>query len=127
MRGSMICAALVAVAAPMFVGAPAAQAGKDLFVAPERGIDFPKGMRKWDDKRRGACEGEQSLCGDPYAYRYIKRAWYPYHSSRYWVSAEEMRYRYRYEFTGPKYTFHPAWGASDGHRSHDSHDGKPIK
>lgn len=91
--------------------APAQAFGPDPFVAPEGGkLDKPKGQRIWSDRHRGACEGKSAMCGDPYAYRYIRRPWYPYYNSGYWVPAAEMRYRYRYQFAGPKYRYHPAWG-----------------
>lgn len=56
---------------------------------------------------------------DPYAYRYRKVGYYPYHASRYWVHADVMRSRYRYDFHGPKFRYHPAWGASRHHAHHE--------
>jgi hypothetical protein len=51
------------------------------------------------------------------AYRYDPRSWYyrqpgyyPYYASSYWVPRAEMRYRYRYQYYGPKYRYYPAWG-----------------
>ena len=53
----------------------------------------------------------------PRAYRYDPRSWYykqpgyyPYYSSGYWVPREEMRYRYRGQYYGPKYHYYPTWG-----------------
>jgi hypothetical protein len=52
-------------------------------------------------------------------YRYDPRSWYygqprrphyPDYGSPYWVPREQMRYRYRYLYYGPKYRYHPAWG-----------------
>jgi hypothetical protein len=64
--------------------------------------------------------------GDPYAYRYAPRAYYPYHASPYWVPAEQMRNRYRYTYTGPKYRYHAPWGA--GRSAHaPAVDAKPTK
>src|SRR5262245_45417122 len=56
--------------------------------------------------------------GAPRAYRYDPYSWcyqqpgryYPYYGSGYWVPRAEMRYRYRYEYRGPLYTYYPAWG-----------------
>jgi hypothetical protein len=52
-------------------------------------------------------------------YRYDPRSWYygqprhpsyPDYGSPYWVPREQMRYRYRYLYYGPKYRYYPAWG-----------------
>lgn len=59
---------------------------------------------------------------DPYSYRYARRAYYPYYGSRYWVAAEQMRYRYRYHWTGPKYVYQPSWGRP----RHDVVSTKPV-
>lgn len=60
--------------------------------------------------------------GDPYAYRYARRAYYPYHGSRYWVDAEQMRYRYRYDWQGPKFVYNPSWGRPKAeHVRHEPH------
>src|SRR5262245_28349158 len=55
--------------------------------------------------------------GEPRAYRYDPRSWcykergyYRYYGSGYWVPRADMRYRYRYEYRGPLYTYNPAWG-----------------
>lgn len=48
--------------------------------------------------------------GDPYAWRYKRRGYYPYYTSGYWVPAKEMKYRYRYTYYGPKYRYYPAQG-----------------
>ncbi len=48
---------------------------------------------------------------DPYSWNYSPRGYYPYYASQYWVPAEQMRYRYRYKFTGQKFKYHAAWGA----------------
>jgi hypothetical protein len=50
---------------------------------------------------------------DPYAWRHVQPGYYPYYGSRYWVPAEQMRYRYRYTYEGPRYRYYPAWGYSD--------------
>src|SRR5262245_14425262 len=66
------------------------------------------------------------------AYRYDSRSWYyrqkgyyPYYASSYWVPREQMRYRYRYQYYGPKYRYFPAWGypRPDYNGSGDSHWG----
>jgi hypothetical protein len=46
--------------------------------------------------------------GDPYAYRYEARDYYPYYGSQHWRPAREMLYRYRYRLELPPYA--PAWG-----------------
>lgn len=47
--------------------------------------------------------------GDPYAYRYEPRGYYPYYGSSYWRPAGEMLlYRDRYRHELPRY--YPAWG-----------------
>lgn len=123
--------ALLAVAAPvMAVSQPAEAFKRDPFVAPEGGLDHAKGQRIWNDRMRGACQGKSSMCGDPYAYRYIQRAWYPDNTSRYWVPASDMRYRYRYTFSGPKYRYYPAWGFNREKGAEDvvvDRHGHPVK
>lgn len=52
---------------------------------------------------------------DPYGYRYVRRGYYPYYGSQYWVPAEQMRYRYRYTYEGPKYRYQPSWGMKRAH------------
>ena len=121
--------AMVAVGAVLaaFMPDPAAAFGSDPFVAPE-GRDLPLGARR--RVSRGDCEGENTMCDDPYAYRYKRRAWYPGYNSGYWVPAADMRNRYRYSYTGPKYRYHPAWGQDrdlgDVSSSHHGH-AAPLK
>ena len=100
--------------------------GSDPFVAPE-GRDLPLGARVRGP--RGDCTQQSTMCDDPYAYRYIRRAWYPGYNSGYWVPAAEMRNRYHYSYTGPKYRYHPAWGVDrDGHpQAVNDHDAAPMK
>ena len=117
-----VAAALACVATPE----PATAFGSDPLVAPE-GRDFAIGARK--RVGRGECEGESTMCDDAYAYRYVRRPWYPGYNSGYWVPADEMRNRYRYSYTGPKYRYHPAWGVDrdgQGHADIDR-DAKPMK
>ncbi len=100
--------------------------GSDPFVAPE-GRDIPLGARR--RVSRGECAGESTMCDDAYGYRYVRRAWYPGYNTGYWVPADEMRHRYRYAYTGPKYRYHPAWGVDKeghGHAAVD-HSGRPLK
>ena len=66
------------------------------------------------------------MCDDPYAYRYVRRSWYPGYNSGYWVPAEDMKNRYRYSYTGPKYRYHPAWGRDKDLGDH-AHDTAPLK
>lgn len=56
--------------------------------------------------------------GDPYAYRYVRRGYYPYAASQYWVPADHMRNRYRYHYEGPKYVYQPSWGRPVHPRAH---------
>jgi hypothetical protein len=64
---------------------------------------------------------EPPVGGRARMYRYDPRSWcyrrtqrrerdYPYYGSGYWVPRAEMRYRYRYVYRGPHYTYYPAWG-----------------
>jgi hypothetical protein len=60
---------------------------------------------------------EPPVRGRPRVHRYDPRSWYynqpryyPYYGSGYWVSRAEMRYRYRYQYVGPRYKYYPAWG-----------------
>jgi hypothetical protein len=47
--------------------------------------------------------------GDPYAYQFERRGYYPYYGSQYWRPAGEMLlYRDRYRHELPRY--YPAWG-----------------
>ena len=127
MRSSSILAMAAVIAALGALAPEPVQAfGSDPFVAPE-GRDLPLGARRL--RSRGDCEGESAMCGDPYAYKYIRRAWYPGYNTGYWVPAEKMENRYRYSYTGPKYRYHPAWGVDkDKHHAHGHHhDGAPMK
>ena len=66
--------------------------------------------------------------GDPYAYRYVRRGYYPYTGSHYWVPAEQMRYRYRTSYHGPKFRYHASWGLGKAHHPrHVGHDYRPTK
>jgi hypothetical protein len=47
---------------------------------------------------------------DPRSWCYKPRGYYGYYGSGYWVPRAEMRYRYRYQYRGPLYTYYPAWG-----------------
>ena len=60
---------------------------------------------------------EPPVRGRPRVHRYDPRSWYyrqpryyPYYGSGYWVPRAEMRYRYRYQYVGPQYSYFPAWG-----------------
>ena len=117
---TLLASAAVIASLGALVPAPVQAFGSEPFVAPE-GRDLPLGARRWVG--RGECTGQSTMCDDPYAYRYVRRAWYPYYNSGYWVPAEQMRNRYRYSYTGPKYRYHPAWGydKDEHHDGHDSH------
>ncbi len=47
---------------------------------------------------------------DPRSWYYRQRRHYPHYGSSYWVPRSDMRYRYRYQYYGPKYGYYPAWG-----------------
>jgi len=47
---------------------------------------------------------------DPRSWCYKPRGYYPYYGSGYWVPRADMRYRYRYVYRGPLYSYYPAWG-----------------
>ena len=123
---SLLAAAAVVSTLGVLTPAPVQAFGSDPFVAPE-GRDLPLGARRRGD--RGECTGQNTMCDDPYAYRYVRRAWYPAYNSGYWVPAEQMRNRYRYSYTGPKYRYHPAWGIDREGREHpiNDHDAAPLK
>ena len=105
---------------------PAKAFGSDPFATPE-GWDLPLGARR--RAGRSECTGESTMCDDAYGYRYVRRPWYPGYNTGYWVPADEMRNRYRYSYTGPKYRYHPAWGADKDGGGHADivRDGKPLK
>ena len=123
---SLLAAAAVVSTLGVLSPAPVQAFGSDPFVASE-GRDLPLGARRRAD--RGECTGENTMCDDPYAYRYVRRAWYPATNSGYWVPAEQMRNRYRYSYTGPKYRYHPAWGIDREGREHqvNDHGAAPLK
>ena len=125
MRLSSVLAA-AAVLSVFSAFAPEAKAfGSDAFVTPE-GRDLPLGARRRGS--RGDCEGESTMCDDPYAYKYKRRAWYPGYNSHYWVPADEMKNRYRYSFSGQKFRYYPAWGIDKAtHHKDAHHDGVPLK
>ena len=125
---SLITLAVLGASLTSIMPAPVQAFGSEPFVAPE-GRDFPLGARRWVG--RGDCAGQSTMCDDPYAYQYKRRAWYPGYNSGYWVPAAEMKNRYRYSYTGPKYRYHPAWGRDkDLHHHHVEHhkrDAVPLK
>jgi hypothetical protein len=54
--------------------------------------------------------------GDPYAYRYEPRGYYPYYNSGYWKPAHVLRARGRRHYVHPPY--YAAWGYPDRHYHH---------
>ncbi len=122
---SLIATVAVVASLGAAMPAPAQAFGSDPFVAPE-GRDLPLGARRWVG--RGDCAGQSTMCDDPYAYRYVRRAWYPGYNTGYWVPAEDMRNRYRYSYTGPKYRYHPAWGIDKDLQTREhGYDHAPLK
>ena len=65
--------------------------------------------------------------GDPYAYRYARRAYYPSYGSQYWVPAAQMRNRYRYHWSGPHYVYQPSWGRPRADHVHVERHREPVK
>jgi hypothetical protein len=65
--------------------------------------------------------------GDPYAYRYARRAYYPYTGSHYWVASEQMHNRYRYHWSGPKYEYQPSWGRAPVAHHHHAERHAPVR
>jgi hypothetical protein len=122
---SMLAAAGLALALGMSATEPAGAFGTDPTVAPE-GYGLDRVIHHFVYKPRYHHVYHSATHGDPYAYRYVRRAWYPYHASHYWVDAEHMRYRYRYNYTGPKYRYQPSWGRPKDD-DHGGHGGKPAK
>jgi hypothetical protein len=104
----------------LIVVSPAAQAFHypKAPVAPE-GYHAPRTVHHWVYKPRYHHVYHVSHSADPYAYRYSPRGYYPYYASRYWVPAHQMKSRYRYSYSGPKYTYYPAWGLKK--HSHKAH------
>ena len=62
---------------------------------------------------------------DPRSWYYRRPGYYPFYASTYWVPRAEMRYRYRYQYLGPRYRYYPAWGypRPDYNGGGDSHWG----
>jgi len=120
MKPVFVAAALASAAFSM-PAAPAAAWG-DLSVAPERPqVIHHRAYRPY-------YRHVHHFGGDPYAYRYVRRPWYPSYNSTYWVPAEAMRYRYRYTYDGPKYRYYPAWGYPKyRHRGTCGYDCRPTK
>jgi hypothetical protein len=121
MRLKSIVAALAAgMLNAVVLASPAAAWGWDPSVAPEGHDTIIHRVYKprYTHVYHGAAKG------DPYAYRYARRAYYPYYASHYWGPAENMRYRYRTNYHLPKYV--PAWGAGH-HHDHGHSDGRPLK
>lgn len=59
---------------------------------------------------------DRAAHGDPYAYRYEPRGYYPYYNSRYWKPAHVMRKKRRkYHKQAPYYQ---AWGYPKRHYNH---------
>ena len=126
---SILISAAVLATLGSFAPAPVQAFGSDPFVTPE-GWDLPLGARRRGD--RGECYQQSTMCDDPYAYRDKRRAWYPGYNSGYWVRAEDMRNRYRYSYTGPKYRYFQAWGADrpdllSGRHDDRHRDAAPLK
>jgi hypothetical protein len=125
---SMLAALALGVLGAVGQTAPAAAWGWDPSVAPE-GYDHPRVIRHYVYRPRYQHVYHSGNQGDPYAYRYAKRAYYPYSASHYWAPAEMMRNRYRYSYDGPKYRYQPSWGKPVEHHSQAGHPApsRPVK
>lgn len=97
MRAHTLFAVAMAIVVLMGVAATPAAAG---------GRENPNGYGLYSpaDAKR------QAYRYDPRSWYYRQPAYYPYYASSYWVPRSEMRYRYRYQYYGPKYRYYPAWG-----------------
>jgi hypothetical protein len=74
---------------------------------PTSGAAAAGGDRHGGDRVRTVTDG--TYRGDPYAYRYEPRGYYPYYGSPYWRPARDLLlYRDRYRHELPRY--YPAWG-----------------
>lgn len=118
MRAKPFLIAAAMTVAAFFMPAAPASAFDDIGVAPER----PEVINH--RVYRPSYRHVYHYGGDPYAYRYVRRPWYPSYTSPYWVPAAEMRYRYRYTYDGPKYQYHPSWGMRRGQKTVS---GYPVK
>jgi hypothetical protein len=115
MRKVVMLLALVAgIAVSMTLSAPASAWGWDPTRAPEQPL-HERVINHTIYKPHYRHVYHIAPQGDPYAYRYAPRAYYPYYASGYWVPADHMRNRYRYQYHGPKYRYQPSWGAKRGH------------
>ena len=118
----VLAAATLSLAAGVSLTAPAA-AG-DLMVKAPDGYAQDRTVNHWVyyPKYHHVYHVADRNEADPYAWTYSPRGYYPDYASRYWVPAEQMRYRYRYRFTGPKFKYHPAWGAAKPGAAQDQAD-----
>jgi hypothetical protein len=126
MSGLSKLSAVVAAAMGLLSVVTSANAGWDPTRAPEQPA-YERFINHYIYKPRYVHVYHTAPHGDPYAYRYARRAYYPYYGSRYWVGAEQMRYRYRYNFTGPKYEYQPSWGKPKGEHHHTVRHHEPSK
>lgn len=93
-----LAAALAALA--LLSGAPA-QAG---------GRENPDGLGIYSPAEPPTRDHPRLYRYDPRSWYYRQRGYYPYYSSHYWVPRADMRYRYRYQYYGPRYHYYPTWG-----------------
>jgi hypothetical protein len=98
----------------------------DHALAPEGYGDNRRVVRHWVYRPHYRHVYHVASAGDPFAYRYAPRAYYPAYGSGYWVPAAEMRYRYRYSYAGPKYRYHPSWGEDHPVKA-PVRDARPVK
>jgi hypothetical protein len=73
-------------------------------------LDNRDGCGMYSPEVSGGRRGPKVWRYDPRSWCYKPRGYYGYYGSGYWVPRAEMRYRNRYEYRGPTYTYYPAWG-----------------
>ena len=111
---NILASAVLAAGFSLQAAAPAAAFGWD---RPPAGWGHEQVVRHWVYYPRYHHIHSVHSTTDPYAYRYSPRHYYPNYGSHYWVNPRHMRHPYRYQYTGPRYRYYPAWG----YRAHRHH------
>jgi hypothetical protein len=124
-RDTMLAAVAAGLLGAVGLTGPASAWGWDPTRAPEQPL-HERVINHYIYKPHYKHVYHQAPHGDPYAYRYVRRSYYPYYASGYWVDADQMRNRYRYQYHGPKYRYQPSWGAPREH-AHEQPAARPVK
>jgi hypothetical protein len=121
----MLAVTALALAAGFAFSSPAVAGGFDKVTAPA-GYAQDRTVHHWVyyPRYHHVYHVADKTQTDPYAWNYSSRGYYPYHASQYWVPAEQMRYRYRYKFTGEKFKYHAAWGVPKKDYDHKTWHGE---